>query len=417
MCLVFPLLLVFLSFSRCRGVQVITGASDLCLPYNYSPAHSLFGFVCLLLDCLPVYRTLLVNVYSSESTPVLSRAIEFCTTPTIRNSTTTPRMDSADSDSVLRRSLSKQASSLCIVTREIEEQGRSSQKFLNLLLGQFEQLLDRWDSLAAPPSPAPVPCRLDSCSSGSASLTNTALPPRLRPLAFRTASAALGRASDAVNLEAASTNATIRAVSDAVNAAFGASTLEAISAALEAAFAALERFSVAPKEASGAALLDAASAAIDAASATLEAASDAAASEVVSAAPEVASVATTPKAASDAAAPEAASDAAAPEVASVATAPEAASDAAASKVVSAAPDVASVATTPKAASASPEAASDTATPEAASAAAARAVAAVATTPEADLLCFPTLFSEGFLLASVQWMAGPTGCVSAGGLMR
>ena len=271
-----------------------------------------------------MYRTLLVNVYSSESTPVLSRAIEFCTTPTIRNSTTTPKMDSADSDSVLRLSLSKQASSLCLVTRGIEEQGRSSLKFLNLLLGQFEQLLDRWDSLAAPPSPAPVPCRLDSGSRVSASLTNTALAsaptPRLLPPAFRTAAAALGRASDAVNLEAASTNATIRAVSDAVNAAFGASTLEAISAALEAAFVALERFSVTPKEASGAALLDAASIAIDAASATLEAASDAAASEVVSAAPEVASVATTPKAAS--ASPEAASDAAAPEAASDAAAPE-----------------------------------------------------------------------------------------------
>src|SRR4029434_3326162 len=66
-------------------VQVMTRASDICLPYNYSPAYTLFGFVCLLLDCLPVYRTLLVNVYSSESTPVLSRAIEFCTTPTIRN--------------------------------------------------------------------------------------------------------------------------------------------------------------------------------------------------------------------------------------------------------------------------------------------------------------------------------------------
>ena len=299
MFLVFPLILVFLAFSAYRLVQVITRASDLCLPYNYSPAYSLFGFVCLLLDCLPVYRTLLVNVYSSESTPVLSRAIESFTTPTIRNSTTTPKMDSADSDSVLRLSLSKQASSLCLVTRGIEEQGRSSLKSLNLLLGQFEQLLDRWDSLAAPPSPAPVPCRLDSGSRVSASLTNTALAsaptPRLLPPAFRTAAAALGRASDAVNLEAASTNATIRAVSDAVNAAFGASTLEAISAALEAAFAALERFSVTPKEASGAALLDAASAAIDAASATLEAASDAAASEVVSAAPEVASGATTPK--------------------------------------------------------------------------------------------------------------------------
>src|SRR4029434_7088219 len=61
------------SVSRLRRVKVITRPSDLCLPYNYSPAYSLFGFVCLLLDCLPVYRTLLVNVYSSESTPVLSR--------------------------------------------------------------------------------------------------------------------------------------------------------------------------------------------------------------------------------------------------------------------------------------------------------------------------------------------------------
>src|SRR4029434_8640686 len=92
-----------------------------------------------------------------RSTPVLSRAIESFTSPTIRNSTKTPRMDSADSDSVLRRSLSKQASSLYLVTREIEERGRSSLKFLNLLLGQFEQLLDRWDSLAALPSPPPVP--------------------------------------------------------------------------------------------------------------------------------------------------------------------------------------------------------------------------------------------------------------------
>src|SRR4029434_3114686 len=73
------------SVLRFRRVQVITRASDLCLPYNYSPAYCLFGFVCLLLDCLPVYRTLLVNVYSSESSPVLSRAFEFCTTPTIRN--------------------------------------------------------------------------------------------------------------------------------------------------------------------------------------------------------------------------------------------------------------------------------------------------------------------------------------------
>src|SRR4029434_2767859 len=81
----FPLFLVFQAFSAFHLVKVITRASDLCLPYNYSPAYSLFGFVCLLLDCLPVYRTLLVNVYSSESTPVLSRAIEFCTTPTIRN--------------------------------------------------------------------------------------------------------------------------------------------------------------------------------------------------------------------------------------------------------------------------------------------------------------------------------------------
>src|SRR4029434_8832177 len=37
----------------------------LCLYNDYSPAYSLFGFVCLLLDCLPVYRTLLVNDYSS----------------------------------------------------------------------------------------------------------------------------------------------------------------------------------------------------------------------------------------------------------------------------------------------------------------------------------------------------------------
>src|SRR4029434_7261822 len=89
MFLVFPLFLVFQAFSAFHLVQVITRASDLCLPYNYSPAYSLFGLVCLLLDCLPVYRTLLVNVYSSESTPVLSRAIEFCTTPTSRNTCST----------------------------------------------------------------------------------------------------------------------------------------------------------------------------------------------------------------------------------------------------------------------------------------------------------------------------------------
>src|SRR4029434_9603135 len=71
--LFFPLFPVFLAFSAFLLGKVITRASDLCLPYNYSPAYSLFGFVCLLLDCLPVYRTLLVNVYSSESTPVLSR--------------------------------------------------------------------------------------------------------------------------------------------------------------------------------------------------------------------------------------------------------------------------------------------------------------------------------------------------------
>src|SRR4029434_6749246 len=213
---------------------MITRASDLCLPYNYSPAYSLFGFVCLLLDCLPVYRTLLVNVYSSESTPVLSRAIEFCTTPTSRNSTTTPKMDSADSDSVLRLSLSKQASSLCLVTRGIEEQGRSSLKSLNLLLGQFEQLLDRWDSLAAPPSPVPVPCHLDSGSRVSASLTNTALAsaptPRLLPPAFRTASVALGKASDALTLQAASDAAASEVVAAAPDVASVATTPNAASA-------------------------------------------------------------------------------------------------------------------------------------------------------------------------------------------
>src|SRR4029434_10348817 len=86
----FSLFLVFLAFSAFLLVKVITRASDLCLPYYYSPAYSLCGFVCLFLDCLPVYRALLVNVYSSESTPVLSRAIESCATPTSRNSTTTP---------------------------------------------------------------------------------------------------------------------------------------------------------------------------------------------------------------------------------------------------------------------------------------------------------------------------------------
>src|SRR4029434_6919709 len=233
-----------------------------------------------------------------KSTPVLSRAIESCTTPTIRNSTKTPKIDSADSVLATHANMQQQYTSIHLVMRGMAERTASSLKCWRLLSGQFQQLLDRGDSLAAPPSPAPVPCRLDSGSRVSASLTNTALAsaptPRLLPPAVRTASVALGRASDAVNLEAASTKATIKAVSDAVNAAFGASTLEAISAALEAAFVALKRFSVTPKEASGAALLDAASAAIDAASATLEAASDAAASEVVSATPEVAFVATTP---------------------------------------------------------------------------------------------------------------------------
>ena len=46
MFLVFPLLLVFLAFSAFLVVEVITRASDLCLPYNYSPAYSLSGFVC-----------------------------------------------------------------------------------------------------------------------------------------------------------------------------------------------------------------------------------------------------------------------------------------------------------------------------------------------------------------------------------
>src|SRR4029434_4412492 len=69
-----------------------TGVPNLDGSY-INPCRCLFPvWICLLLlDCLPVYRTRLVNVYSSESTPVLSRAIEFCTTPTISNSTTTPR--------------------------------------------------------------------------------------------------------------------------------------------------------------------------------------------------------------------------------------------------------------------------------------------------------------------------------------
>src|SRR4029434_9932071 len=36
------------SVERFLLVKVITRASVLCLPYNYSPAYSLFGFVCLL---------------------------------------------------------------------------------------------------------------------------------------------------------------------------------------------------------------------------------------------------------------------------------------------------------------------------------------------------------------------------------
>src|SRR4029434_8428103 len=137
-------------------------------------------------------------------------------TSAVRSITMCLRMYASDSDSVLRRSLSKQASSLCLMTREIEEQGRSSLKFLNLLVHQFVHLLARGTSLDPLPFfPAPVPCRLDSGSRVSASLTNTALAsaptPRLLPPAFRTASAALGRASDAVNLEAASTKATIKA--------------------------------------------------------------------------------------------------------------------------------------------------------------------------------------------------------------
>src|SRR4029434_11050536 len=63
--LVFPLFLVFPAISASSWLMWFTRASDLCLYNDYSPAYSLFGFVCLLLDCLPVYQTLLVNDYSS----------------------------------------------------------------------------------------------------------------------------------------------------------------------------------------------------------------------------------------------------------------------------------------------------------------------------------------------------------------
>ena len=57
--------LLFPAISASSLLKWFTRASDLCLYNDYSPAYSLFGFVCLLLDCLPVYRTLLVNDYSS----------------------------------------------------------------------------------------------------------------------------------------------------------------------------------------------------------------------------------------------------------------------------------------------------------------------------------------------------------------
>src|SRR4029434_2956862 len=87
-----------------------------------------------------------------KSTPVLSRAIESCTTPTIRNSTKTPKMDSADSVLATRANMQQQYTSIHLVMRGMAERTASSLKFWRLLSGQFQQLLDRWDSLAAPPS-------------------------------------------------------------------------------------------------------------------------------------------------------------------------------------------------------------------------------------------------------------------------
>src|SRR4029434_8064439 len=63
---------------------MITRASDLCLYYDYSPAFSLFGLFATLglPTCVPNPAS---KTFILRSTPVLSRAIESFTSPTIRN--------------------------------------------------------------------------------------------------------------------------------------------------------------------------------------------------------------------------------------------------------------------------------------------------------------------------------------------